>query len=160
MPREERNTVKFEDVQIIWRNFEGREGPINRKGDRNFNIIMPDKDIADQMFADGWNIKYKDPREEGDEGIITLAVAVSYKSRPPRVVMVMPNGKQVNLNEENIEILDHANIEKCDVIVNPYAWSVQGKDGVKAYLKTLIVVIAEDDLEAKWGVNRVQDVED
>jgi hypothetical protein len=35
--------------------------------------------------------------------------------------------------------------------VRPYAWDVNGKTGVKAYLKTLFVTIDEDALELKYG---------
>jgi hypothetical protein len=65
MPAE--NTVLMEGVRIIFRNFAGKEGQYNREGDRNFGVILPD-DVAQQMLADGWNVKYLKPREERCRG--------------------------------------------------------------------------------------------
>ena len=50
-------TFMIEDCQLIFRNFEGKEGQYNRKGDRNFAVILP-QDVAHQMLKDGWNVRY------------------------------------------------------------------------------------------------------
>lgn len=142
-------TVTFEDAQIIFRNFEGKESQYNRKGDRNFCIVLP-ADVAAQMEADGWNIKTLDPRDEGDEPGYYIQVAVSYKNRPPRVVMVTSTA-QTPLDEDSIEVLDWADILTVDLIIRPYEWEVNGKSGIKAYLKSLFITIQEDELEKKYG---------
>ena len=55
------------------------------------------------------------------------------------------------LNEEDVEILDWADISNVDLIVRPYEWAVSGKTGVKAYLKSIFVTINEDELELKYA---------
>lgn len=142
-------TVTIEDARILFRNFAGREGQYNREGDRNFAVVL-DPTVAEQMLQDGWNVKYLKPREEGDEPTPYVQVSVSYKNRPPRIVMVTSRGR-TTLPEELVEALDYADLAKVDLIVNPYTWAVSGKTGVKAYLKSLFVTIQEDELERKYA---------
>ncbi len=149
------NTVLMEDVRIIFRNFEGKEGKYNKAGDRNFGVILP-PDVAQAMEADGWNVKYLKPREEeleeSDDPTDTpwLPVSASFdKGRPPRVVLIT-DGHRTNLDEETVEMLDWADITHVDLIVRPYHWEVSGRNGVKAYLQSMYVTIEEDELERKY----------
>ena len=146
----------IEDAQIIFRNFAGKEGQYNRAGSRNFAVLIPDEKTAKQMLKDDWNVKYLEPREEGDEPIPYISVEVSYKNRPPRVVMITSNAKTA-LSEDAVEVLDYADIMKVDLICNAYDWTVNGKSGVKAYLKSMFVTIDEDYLERKYAANDVED---
>lgn len=147
------NTVLMEGVRIIFRNFKGDEGQYNRKGDRNFCVLLDDP-VAEAMLADGWNVKRLKPREvdEGDnlEGQAYLPVAVNFAGRPPNVVMVTSRGR-TNLGEHEVEVLDWADIIDVDLIVNPYNWNVNGKGGIKAYLKSIFVTIQEDALDLKYA---------
>lgn len=143
------NTVIIEDCRLIFRNFEGKEGQYNRKGDRNFAIIL-DPATAERMSADGWNIKELRPQEEGDVPTPYLPVAVNFTNRPPRIVMITSGGRSY-LSEDNVEILDWMDIERVDLTLNPYSWTVQDKSGVKAYLKTMYVTIEEDALDRKYA---------
>lgn len=148
----EANTFMIENAKIIFRNFEGKEGQYNRNGDRNFAVIIPDEKTAQNMLKDGWNVKYLQPREEGEEATPYIQVAVSYKNRPPRIIMMTSTARTV-LTEDNVEILDWADIRSSDLICRAYEWDVNGKTGVKAYLQSLFVTIEEDYLERKYSVN-------
>lgn len=143
-------TIVMEDVRIIFRNFAGREGQFNREGDRNFAVILEDPKLVKQLVADGWNVKYLKPREEGDEEQPYLQVSVNFKGRPPRIVMVTSRGR-TTLTEDECEMLDWADIRTCDLIVRPYEWAVSGKSGIKAYLQSIFVTIEEDALELKYA---------
>lgn len=149
----EAKTVLIEDAQIIFRNFAGREGQYNREGDRNFGVILPD-DIAPKMEADGWNVRYLRAREEGEEDTPYLPVAVNFNKRPPRVVMLTSKAR-TTLGEAEVEVLDWASIEKSDLIVRAYEWTVNGKSGIKAYLQSMFVTIEEDALEQKYSINEI-----
>lgn len=146
-------TFMVEDAQLIFRNFEGKEGQYNVKGNRNFAVILP-PDVAEQMLKDDWNVKYLEAREEGDEPVPYISITVSYKNRPPRIVM-MTSRVRTNLVEDTVEVLDWANIEKADLIARSYFWEVGGKSGYKAYLQSLFVTVEEDALEKKYAINEV-----
>jgi hypothetical protein len=152
----EKTTVTIEDAQLIFKNFAGVEGQFNVAGDREFSVII-DHENAKKMEADGWNIKYLKPREDGDEPTPYLPVKVSYKVRPPTVVM-MTSTARTRLDESSIETLDWADIQKADLIVTPYHWAVGAKTGVKAYLKSLYVIVQEDDLERKYAIHEPEDI--
>lgn len=147
MPAE--NTLTIEDAHIVFRNFAGKEGMYNREGDRNFCVLLDEKTAVD-MDKDGWNIKALRAREEGDPEQPYIQVSVSYKGRPPRCVMISSRGRN-DLGEEEVEMLDWADIRKVDLIIRPYAWDVNGKTGIKAYLKSIFVTIDEDELELKYA---------
>jgi hypothetical protein len=147
-------TVLIENARIIFRNFAGQEQKFNKAGDRHFSVILPE-DIALQMRADGWNVKFLEPREEGEDVTWYITVAVSYKVRPPRIVLLTSRGRQ-NLDEAGLDVLDWASIKTADMILNPFDWEVNGKTGIKAYLQSLFVTIEEDALELKYAVNETE----
>lgn len=144
-----REQITIEDARILFRNFSGKEGQYNREGDRNFVLLLGDG-IAQELANEGWNIKHLKPREEGDEPQPYVQVAVSYKGRPPRVVLITSRGR-TNLDEDTIEVLDWCDVQHVDLMLNPYHWTVKDKSGVKAYLHSIYVTIVEDELELKYA---------
>lgn len=144
---------KFYDVvsgAIRFRNFAGKEGRYNKAGDRNFCLLLNPED-ADAMLKDGWNVRFLDPRDEGDKPTPYIQIKVGFggKGRPPKIVLVTKRGK-TQVDEDTVNTLDWAEIEKADIAINPYHYEVNGKFGVKAYLKTMYVTIAEDDFEERY----------
>lgn len=144
-------TVLMEGVRIIFRNFSGKEGKYNREGDRNFAVLLDDE-VAKTMAEDNWNVKWLNPRNEDEEETpqAYLPVSLSYKGRPPRVVVITSRGR-TNLDDTQVEMLDWATIVNVDLIVRPYEWLVNGKTGIKAYCQSIYVTIEEDELERKYG---------
>ena len=143
----EDNTVLMEGVRIIFRNFAGKEGQYNREGDRNFAVLL-DEQIATAMTEDKW-LKPRDEEEE-QEPQAYLPVSLNFKGRPPRIVLITSRGR-TNLDEDSVEMLDWADILNVDLMVRPYAWDVNGKTGIKAYLQSIYVTIQEDALEQKYS---------
>lgn len=151
MPSYRDRRVVMEDVRLIFRNFSGKEGLFNREGERSFSVLL-DEDIAKVMAQDGWNVKWLKAIEPGDPDQAHLSVAVSYKKRPPRVVLITSKNR-TTLDERTIGSLDYADIRTVDLIVVPSEWEVNGKTGIKAYLKSIYVTIEEDELELKYAEN-------
>lgn len=147
--------VMIEGARIIFRNFEGKEAQYNVAGTRNFAVVLPE-DTAETLLQDGWNVKFLEPREEGDTVTPYIQVTVNFKNRPPRVVMISGDVR-TNMDEKNIALLDWADIQNVDVIFVAYEWNVNGKTGLKAYLKSLYVTVEEDELERKYRDLEVQD---
>lgn len=140
--------LEIENARIIFRNFKGEASQFNAKGDRNFCVIL-DKETADILKADGWNVKQLRSREEDEEPEFYMQVKVNFNGRPPKVVKIK-RGKPIELDEDSVSNLDDADIEHVDLIINPYQWNVNGKSGIKAYLKSGYFTIAEDRFESKY----------
>lgn len=144
-------TFMIEGAQLIFRNFSGKEGPFNSEGDMNFCVVLA-PDVGEQMLKDGWNVKYLNGRDEGDEDVPYIQVRVNFDQRPPRVVMLTSTSR-TTLDKNSVATLDWADIQNADLICRGYEWTVQGKSGIKAYLKSLFVTIEEDELERKYAIN-------
>lgn len=142
------SNISVENARIIFRNFAGKESKFNAKGKRNFCLVL-DNDVAEDLKDIGWNIKYLSPRDPDDVPQAYLQVAVAFDNFPPKIWLIT-GGKKTELNEETVSVLDYAEIENVDVIVRPYIWEVNGKSGVKAYVKNMYVTIAENEFEKKY----------
>lgn len=139
----------LEGTRLIHRNFEGRKEKYNKEGDRNFGAVIP-TELADQLVAEGWAVKCKPPREEGDEPLCFLSISLRFDFFPPRMFIVTSRGK-TSLDEETCRMLDWAEISNVDLIVRPYNWSVDDETGTKAYLKSIWVTIEETPLDVKYA---------
>lgn len=148
--KERRENIVLENSRLLFRNFAGKKGKFNAAGQRNFAVVL-ENDVAAMMEAKGWNVKWLEPREEGETATAYLRVAVSYKVREPRVVLITSNGR-TSIGEEQLDILDDVDILEADLIVSPYYWTVDGNTGIKAYLKSIYITIDEDPLERKHHI--------
>ena len=112
--------------------------------------MLLEDELAAQLLDDGWNVKTLKGREPGDDEQPYLQVSVGFGNRPPKITLVTSRGKNP-LNEAECEIIDWIDIKQVDLIIRPYSWNVNDKSGIKAYLKTLYVVVDEDFLEQKYA---------
>ena len=153
-----RNNLEIENANIIFRNFSGEENQFNRKGNRNFSVLLSEEDAL-KLANDGWNVKSY-TANDGAETIYHLPVKVSYAKIPPCVWLITKRKRKTLLNERTIGSLDYADILSADIIIRPYNWDVTGKTGVKAYLKTAYITIQEDRFAAKYAEEEFPDEDD
>lgn len=147
--------VSLEGVRIGFRNFEGREGMYNKAGERSFAVFL-DRQTAEAMAEDGWNVKF--PKENQDrvdpdepERDPYLSVSVSFNMYPPNVFLIS-NDQPTRLSEDEVAMLDWAEIENVDLVLRPYEWSVNRNTGIKAYLKAGYFTIVADRFAQKYGL--------
>lgn len=147
--------ISLENVRIGFRNFEGREGMYNKKGERSFAVFL-DRQSADQLASEGWNVKFPKERNEPvdpdeDERDPYMSVSVGFDAYPPNVFLIS-NGNPTRLSEDEVLMLDWAEIENVDLVIRPYEWSVNKNTGIKAYLKSGYFTIVVDQFAAKYGL--------
>ena len=134
----QRNILQIDDARIIYRNFAGEASQFNRAGDRNFSVLIEDEQIANELRDQGWNVKIKQAREEGDTPFMHLPVKVKFNDRGPSVYLVSGSNR-VKLDEETIGMLDSIDILGVDLDIRPFDWEVNGKAGRAAYLQSICV---------------------
>lgn len=157
-------TIKLEDAKFLFRtNFSGHIDQYNRAigvnprgekvGKRTFNVVLP-LDQADKYKFDGWNVKYWSKYvEEGGDPVAFLEVTVSFANIPPHIYYIDEHDKILSqVTEETIDELDNADIDYVDMVIQPYNWKNDNGEigGVKAYLKSMYVRLADDGFSGKY----------
>jgi len=154
---DKRGNILIKDGRLLFRNFTGMKGEYNAQGERNFCIIL-EPSIARRLQSEGWNVRSLPPREEGDEEIPYMKVNVKYKNRqgnpvrqPPEIEQISSRGRTY-LDEESVNGLDTAEIEKVNLRIRPYSWDrdSNGREKIAAYLVNMYVKIVDDPLEMEY----------
>ena len=133
------------NATIAGRNFQGRKTDYNNEGNRRFSVVFRDQETIDNLLADGWTVKVKHIGNNEEDVIGYLDVAVWFDRRPPQCFMIS-GGKQRQLNEDQIGVIDNADLERVDLVIGPKPWTRNGRSGIKAYLKAMYVTLRESEL--------------
>lgn len=145
-----RDILQVNDARIIYRNFRGEGSKYNREGDRNFAMIIPNQELADELIAHGWNVKIKAPREEGEDPFMYLPIKVKFNDRGPHIYLM--TGERTNrLEEDMVPMLDDIDICSVNLDIRPYDWEVNGKTGRTAYLQAMKVIQEIDRFAAEMA---------
>lgn len=140
----ERNIVEINDAKIIFRNFEGRADKFNHAGNRNFAVVIPNRELAEELMNDtneygvGWNVKIREAGDDYEDDFRYLPVKVKFNNRGPAVYLES-NGRRNKLNEDTILLLDNVDIESVDLDIRPYDDIINGKPFRTAYLQAILV---------------------
>ena len=152
-----RGIVQIDGARIIFRNFSGRGTQYNREGDRNFCVVIDDEEIANRLIEEGFNVKIRQPREEGDEPFMYMKVNVKYHPKGSEYERLNPvacliTGRNRNmLDEESICCLDSIDIENVDLDLSGSNWNVQGRSGRSAYLSKIYVTQELDRFATRYA---------
>lgn len=144
------DNIVIGNARILFRNFAGQEGNYNPAGNRNFSVCIDDPEFANHLEDEGWNVKYLQPREEGDAPQAFLHVKVGFGKYPPKIVLIS-NNKKTFLDEDTVEMLDWVEIENVDIIIRPYSYTVRGTSGISAYVKDMYVTMVDDEFSEKYS---------
>lgn len=149
--RQDDGKYLIDEARIMFRNFEGKPGQFNAAGQRNFHVLLT-PELEQALVADGFNVKYLKPREEGDIPQAHLKVNVKMDSKiPPKIFIVTSKGRR-QLTEDMLQMVDWADFAKIDLIFSRYKrdWP-DGRTTVTAYLQTFFGTIREDELELRYA---------
>ena len=109
---ESTNYLTFENAKLIFKNFKGEKTQFNREGNRNFCVVIENAEDAEALKNDGWNVKQLSSKDDEEDVLYYLPVAVAFDPYPPRVELI--GGRRVLLDEENIS----KQIKKLDLRIN------------------------------------------
>ena len=141
--------LSAENAVICWTNFSGGPTKYNPAGGkRTFNLVLTEE-IAEELRMEGWNIRYIEPREEGDDPLIITEIVVNMNSEyPPRIRLFSQFGgkKSANyLDADGVGELDKIKYDNVSLIIHPYEHNRSAEHRVKGYLKTMFAVKTPDD---------------
>ena len=158
-----RTHIVIEDAQFPsfgGRNFSGAERTdrntgriVNREGQRNFNVVIPDDQFAQDMINDGWNVKYWEPRNEGENPYYYLQIKVNMSSKWPPKIFIKSDNATLKITEDNqdeLNQLDTSDFDYMDIEINPSHYDVNGKTGISAYLTEFHGKLHVDEWKKKW----------
>jgi hypothetical protein len=153
--QQQRETIVIRDAQVTYRNFAGKPGPYNEEGERSFSVVLDE--ALGQLFIDrGLNVKPMRKRDEDEEQMYTLPVAVSYRHRPPRVYMVTGDGdtlplRKTLMSEDVLHMMDGLELGFCQMVIVISNYEVRGTKGKKAYLQSFFGHVIMDELEQEYA---------
>lgn len=153
--RQKRETHTLRDTHILFRNFAGKKGDFNEEGVRSFAVLL-DENLAKYLTDHGLNVKPLRLREEGDQQMYYLPVAVSFRIRPPRIYMVTGDGirmplRKTMLSEDLVEMMDNLDLSACHMVIAISNYDVRGVKGKKAYLQSFFGHVEMDELEEEYA---------
>ena len=143
------DNISIRDAKIMFRNFSGKPDKFNPQGGRRIFSVRLTNELADNLKADGWNIKYLKPREDDEEPKPFIQVRINYGEISPKIYLVTKKHKTL-LDEESVGTLDNEEIANVDIVIRPYCWNVNEKTGITAYVKNMYVTIVEDEFAEKY----------
>lgn len=137
----------IEDAKIRFHNYAGLQTDFNQPGNRNFDVILPDNEMAIAMGEKGWNVKIRKPRDPEDDPYYTLNVRINMNSRYKPTIEQIKGRQHIRFDEEMLgeydpadpkrkkhNGLDDLSIDNVFIVINGSEWESQFGTGIKAYL--------------------------
>ena len=152
--------IVIDDTKFIFQtNFAG-DPTVDRFGSnkRRGNIIIPDPEMAQELFNRGFKVKATKPKPDEDEATYVptyyISAMLNYDSPWPPEVYLVSNGSQpVALDENSVGVVDKCYVLRVRVALNPYE---NPKTGIKSmYIRTMYVEqdVADDPFAHMYNGN-------
>lgn len=146
--------IVIEGARIKFKNFAGEARQYNPAGQRNFVLCLPD-DLAQQLTAEGWNVKWKPGLNPEDPDEAQLVVKVKYNEssddhRRDPIAYLVQGRRKIALDARTVATLDRLVPLNIDLVVRPYVWDINGNVGITAYLDE-IYYTAVEGLSSKYA---------
>lgn len=149
-----RNRYYLEDTNFIFKpNLAGER----RKEDnfptntRNCSIIIPDPEMAEEMYRDGFNVKMTKPREGDEEDFVPeyyVRVTLKFRSEggamDPNIGIRGADGYTTFFDEETVGQMDHLRIRRNSVCATLSPYTKRDPEHPTLYISELF---ADQDLE-------------
>lgn len=145
---------------ITWRHMEDdpNDGLYSRGGVRYFAIKLTDE-LAEELEAEGWPVIWRNVnRDENEPELMKayLKVFIKYGTRFP-VDIYLVNAKQMTktlLDESDLDMLhiDAKPIDSVDVMIRPYYWTYGDRNGIKAQVQAMNILLAQDGLDDDYEI--------
>lgn len=131
----QRGIVGIDDCEIIFKNFAGNKTQYNRNGKREFALKITDPADAEALIKDGWNVRIKDPRVEGENPRMHLPINVNFNDRGPNIWLNTGIARR-KMKEDEVHRLDFINILSVNMDIAPHRYQKDdGSCGKTAYLR-------------------------
>lgn len=152
-----------DNAYLQWFNFSGTETASNRKGKRNFVWRIPNEELAQQIAADGYNVKHYSIRDgyDGDE-YDYLQIQLSYRDRygvpfaekypglVPHVYLVDDDDYYTEIKEDGVGEFDNKTILYAVMRFRRYDWDYNHKKGTTACVAELYLKVKKDPIVGKF----------
>lgn len=130
---------------IKFRNFKGESGKYNKKGERNFVIVIDDV-ASEKLEALGFYVKHSVKSNGEVENLLKINVNMESQWPPEFTVYTKKGDRKWGIDE--IANLDKANIIGGEVWFNPY--QSPNSDHKTAWLDEMIVAIKDNVNHEKY----------
>lgn len=140
------NNITVEGTRLIFRNLRGEADDYNKNGGQRTTGVLIPNEIAEDLKAEGWNIKWLKPRDEQDEPQAFLTVKCKYGRISPTIYICTAKNKTL-LTEETVGLVDISEIRDVDIVIRPYEYE---PGCISAYIKTMYVNVIEDEFAEKY----------
>lgn len=144
----ENGDFEVTNAVLVYRNFAGRPTDFNKQGGRRTFGLVVTEEVGEYLQDNGWNVKIREPKQEGDEPFQYTEVVVSYNGLYPpdiRLITEVNGGRKGKmLTEATVGCLDQVWIENCDVRIHPRRHDSHGYT-FKGYANKVVVTQAKRD---------------
>lgn len=140
--------ITLKDVRLLFRNFSGARDRFGNEGKRTFCVVLPE-DAANDLRAQGVNVRVLKPRDEDDQPEPFVKVNVKFGTRPPKITVISGKHRTILKDEASLGMLDWAVIQRADIQIR--VWHNAERGFTTCWLNKAFITVQEDELDAMYA---------